>query len=483
MISEIASLLQLPCLQGLLGLAAERGCKVYMVGGYLRDVAITRIHGNHSSFAKSKFPDYDFVVEGGTAISLAREAAERLSGHFVLLDESFDTARVVLDDCQIDFAGCTGAGLHDDLRRRDFTVNALALDPANPDVLIDTVGGIDDIKSKRIRLIAEEAVKEDPLRILRAWRFAASLGFSIESDTRTILERHIGLLNRVALERVSYELFVLFESESAAPHLKDMGSVGVLETVFPELKATRRVTSNSYHHLALFDHQIEAVRQCELGFAELSLRARRILAEPMAHGLTRFGAVKISCLLHDIGKPDTWVITEEGKHTFIGHDKLGSELCIPLAKRMKWSKPLERFVEKMVRWHLRPGQLFHQGDPTDRAILRFFRSMGEDVPELILLALSDFRATCGPGLQAGREQAERKLFELLERYFVYVDEAKNLPRLLDGKDVMALLGISAGPVVGSLLEALEEAKQLGEVTNREQAEDFLRRLHAEKYSR
>lgn len=177
------------------------------------------------------------------------------------------------------------------------------------------------------------------------------------------------------------------------------------------------------------------------------------------------------------------MITEEGKHTFIGHDKLGAELCVPLARRMKWSKPLERFVEKMVRWHLRPGQLFHQGDPTDRAILRFYRSMGEDVPELILLALSDFRATCGPGLQVGREQAEQKLFELLERYFVYVDEAGNLPRLLDGKDVMALLGITAGPVIGSLLEALEEAKQLGEVSNRREAEEFVRRLHAEKYSR
>lgn len=479
MIFDIASPLQLPSLQGLLTLAAERGCKAYMVGGYLRDVAIAQLHGQ----TKSKSPDYDFVIEGGSAVELARETAERLSGHFVLLDESFDTARVVLDDCQIDFAGCTGSGLQDDLKRRDFTINALALDPAHPDVLIDTVGGMDDIKSKSVRLISEGAVVDDPLRILRAWRFAASLGFSIESDTRVLLERHMGLLNRVALERVSYELFVLFESDDAAVHLKDMGSTGALEKIFPELKATRRVTSNAYHHLDLFDHQIEAVKQCEGALSLMPARARRILAEPMAHGLTRFGALKISCLLHDIGKPDTWVITEEGKHTFIGHDKLGAELCVPLAKRMKWSKPLERFVEKMVRWHLRPGQLFHQGDPTDRAVLRFYRSIGDDVPELILLALSDFRATCGPGLQVGREQAEQKLLELLERYFVYVDEARYLPRLLDGKDVMALLGITAGPVIGSLLEALEEAKQLGEVSNRREAEEFVRRLHAEKYSR
>lgn len=479
MIAELKRPLQTPSLQGLLSLVADRGCRAYMVGGYLRDAVIAHIHGQ----TKAKAPDYDFVIEGYSAVNLAREVAERLNGNFVLLDESFDTARVVLSDCQIDFAGCTGSGLHDDLRRRDFTINALALDPAAPDELIDTVGGMEDIKKKSVRLISESAVVDDPLRILRAWRFAAALDFSIESDTRELLAKHMSKLTRVALERVSYELFLLFESDNSAVHIKDMGETGALERIFPELKSTRRVTSNSYHHLPLFDHQIEAVRQCELSFSEFPARARKILAQPMAHALTRFGAVKISCLLHDIGKPDTWVITEEGKHTFIGHDKLGAELCVPLAKRMKWSKPLEKFVEKMVRWHLRPGQLFHQGDPTDRAIFRFYRNMGEDVPELILLALSDFRATNGPGLQAGRERAEQKLFELLDRYFVYVDEAKNLPRLLDGKDVMDLLEITAGPVIGSLLESLEEARQLGEITNRKQAEDFVRSLYAEKYSR
>ncbi len=456
-------------------LATERGCKIFMVGGYPRDVVLGR-RCQHQ-------PDYDFIVQGAPAIPVAREIAFRLSGNFVLLDEAFDTARVVLPDCQFDFAGCVGTGLADDLRRRDYTINALAWDPLDPDRLIDLVGGMDDIQKRIVRLISETAIADDPLRILRAWRFAAALNFTIDENTRSVLSRSLALLSKVAQERVSYELFALFESDVAAPHVKDMGEIGLLEKVFPELQDTRRVGANSYHHLGLFDHSVEAVRQCEVTISELPERARALFAQPVAHALTRFGALKISCLLHDVGKPDTWVITPEGKHTFIGHDKLGAEMCIPLAKRMKWSKPLERFVEKMVRWHLRPGQLFHQGDPTDRAIFRFYRSIGEEVPELILLALADFRSTCGPGLQEGRERLEQKLIELLDHYFVYVDEAKHLPRLLDGKEVMQVLGISAGPAVGNILEALEEAKQLGEVANRQEAEEFVKNLYAEKYCR
>lgn len=472
--SELSRQLAVPHLAALLSLSRERGCSVYMVGGYLRDFVMGR---------QTSYPDYDFIVQGGKAIELAQEFACRLSGNFVVLDEAFDTARVVLSDCQFDFAGCMGATLEDDLHRRDYTINALAWNPLQPESLIDTVGALTDIRNQTVRLISPEAVNEDPLRILRAWRFAAALNFTIDDSTRAVLTDSMSSIGTVTRERVSYELFALFESDCAAVHVKDMGETGLLEKLFPELKNTRQVTANSFHHLGLFDHSVEAVRQCEVSFTEFPQRARELFTQPLAHTLTRFGALKIACLLHDIGKPETWIVTPEGKHTFIGHDKLGAEMCAPLAKRMKWSKPLERFVEKMIRWHLRPGQLFHQGDPTDRAIVRFYRSIGEDVPELILLAMSDFRSTCGPGLQEGRGRAERKLIELLERYFVYVDEAKHLPRLLDGKDVMSILGISGSPIVGTILEALEEARQLGEIVNRQQAEEFVRTLYAEKYSK
>ena len=177
------------------------------------------------------------------------------------------------------------------------------------------------------------------------------------------------------------------------------------------------------------------------------------------------------------------MITEEGKHTFIGHDKLGAEMCEPLAKRLKWSKPVERFIEKLVRWHLRPGHLFQQGMPTDKAKYRFYKTIGDELPELIVLALADFRSTCGPGLQESRRQAEENLFELLRNFSVYQIGQKKESRFLDGNELMKLLGITPGPVIGEILEELQEAQALGELQIPADAANLAQKLYKEKYSR
>ncbi|HEY9713092.1 MAG TPA: hypothetical protein V6C72_06460, partial [Chroococcales cyanobacterium] len=147
-----------------------------------------------------------------------------------------------------------------------------------------------------------------------------------------------------------------------------------------------------------------------------------------------------------------------------------------------WSRPLERFVVKLVKWHLRPGALFHQGPPTDKAIKRFYRNIGDDTPELMLLAFGDFGATRGPGLMGeGRLQQEQNLSNLLDGYQIFATEKKAMVKLLDGTDVMQLLSIPAGPVVGEILTALEEAQEFKEVQDRAQAEDFVQNLFREKY--
>jgi putative nucleotidyltransferase with HDIG domain len=211
--------------------------------------------------------------------------------------------------------------------------------------------------------------------------------------------------------------------------------------------------------------------------------AREAMAQPLSQGVSRMAATKLAGLIHDIGKPDTWIITDEGKHTFIGHDKLGAEMCEPLAKRLKWPKSVERFVEKLVRWHLRPGHLFQQGPPTDKAKYRFYKTIGEELPELIVLALADFRSTCGPGLQDGRRAAEQNLFELLHNFAVFQVSNTKETRFLDGTQLMKLLGIKPSPVVGEILEYLLEAQALGEVKTAEEAASMAHKLYQEKYSR
>lgn len=462
--------------------AEQAQLKLYLVGGYVRDALMDRV-------SKRACQDFDFMVMADSpssntlSVDFAKSFADKVQGHFVLLDESNDTARVVMDNGDsFDFAGCVGGSLSSDINRRDFTINAIACDLSDLSIT-DLVGGVEDIGKKRIRAVSEKSFTDDPLRLLRAFRFSATLNFDIDPDTIAYIRKHHQLIADVAAERITSEIFYMLESDNSAKQIVSMGEIGLLEEVFTELKATREVTSNAYHHLGLFDHSVEALVQCERAVSDLPEWAKEIVQQPLAQGVSRMSATKLASLLHDIGKPQTWVITEEGKHTFIGHDKIGAEMCEPLAKRLKWAKPVERFIEKLVRWHLRPGHLFQQGPPTDKAKFKFYRTIGEELPELILLALADFRSTCGPGLQDGRREAEQKLFELLSNYSVYEVGQRKEERFLDGKELMQILDIGPGPVVGQLLEDLLEAQILGEVQNREQATDLAIRLYKEKYCR
>jgi len=467
-----------PAVQKILQLADQRACKLYIVGGYVRDALLSR------SNATGAPKDFDFMVMPGGAVDFARAVSDMLVGHFVLLDATNDTARVVTDTGEyFDFAGCVGGSLETDIKRRDFSINALVWDSAQPDEVVDLVGGVSDIARKQVRAISEQSFIDDPLRVLRAYRFAALLHFDIDESTNSYMRKHAALLKQVAAERISSELFLMLETNAAGKQVKAMGEAGILEEIFSELKETRRVTKNAFHHLALFDHSVETLVQSELAMMQMPDWAQESFAQSLSAGVTRRAATKLAGLIHDIGKPDTWIVTDEGKHTFIGHDKLGAEMCEPLARRLKWAKPVERFVEKLVRWHLRPGHLFQQGEPTDKAKYRFYKTIGDELPELIVLALADFRSTCGPGLQDGRREAEGKLQELLHNFTVYnVGKAKE-SRYLNGSEIMDILGIKPGQVVGELLDDLLEAQTLGEIKNHDEAALLARKLYQEKYCR
>lgn len=456
--------------------ARERQLKLYLVGGYVRDALLKKDAG-------TKLKDFDFAVVGGSAFEFAQAFATTHSGHFVPLDRTLDTARVVADDdgTILDFAGCMGTTIEQDLRRRDFTINALAWDADNPDEIIDLVGGREDLRQGLVRAISEQAFIDDPLRVLRAFRFAANLNAQIEDNTQDLLARHAAKLSSIAGERISYEWFTTMNATRAGDLVKQMGKIGILEAIFPELSDQHQVTPNAFHHLGLFDHSLEAVSQCELFLLKAPDWVHDSLARYDSYAVSRRAATKTACLLHDIGKPATWAITEEGRHTFIGHDKLGAEMNDVVAKRLKWSRPVERLITKLIRAHLRPGQLYHQGPPTDKALHRFYRNIGEDVPELIVLAFGDLGATRGPGLEASHASLENSLGELLAGFPVFVDSQKKMPKLLDGSDIMQLLGIKPGPAVGQLLEELEEAQALKQVTDRQSAARFIEERYREKY--
>ncbi len=451
--------------------AAQDKVRIFLVGGYLRDALLFAGSNLHQP------KDFDYIVQGTTAIHFAKEVANKLHGHFVLLDESFDTARVVLESGTIlDFAGCMGGKLEVDLKRRDFTINALSWDPEQPDKIIDLSDGLRDLKTCTIRAIAESNLCDDPLRLLRAFRFAATLGGNISPDTISLIKQHANLLSSVAPERISYELFLTLEARVVSSLVDLMGQTGLLEAIFPEMTAMRQVTPNAYHHLGLFDHSLALVNELEKYLDNLPEWVTTQLLNQLSTDVTRRSATRLACLLHDLGKPQTWVINPDGRHTFYGHDKAGAEMVKVISDRLRWARPVERFITQLVQWHLRPGQLFHQGPPTLKAVHRFYRSVGNNVPELILLALADLGATRGEGL-TGREELEQNLLELLNGFPAFQNMEQAKPKLLDGKEIMELLSITPGSIVGELLKSLEEAVGLQEVTTKEEAMIFIQQQY------
>lgn len=468
--------LQLPLVQQVVALGRSRSVETYLVGGYLRDLLW--------SGRKRAAKDLDFAVAGGTAMDFAKHLAEEMNGHFVPLDPVFDTARVVLEDGEfLDFSGCVGGTIEADLQRRDFTVNALAFDASHPDSVLDVVGGMEDIEKQSIRAVSRSILEEDPLRIVRAFRFKAILGANIESQTLSWIKELEGALKPIACERINAEMFNLLNSPNAGTVLVEMGSVGLLEEIYRELRETRRVTPNQYHHLNLFDHSVEAVRQLEMVLEEMPEWVTESNQELLSFGITRLAAAKLAALLHDIGKPATWEINEDGRHTFYSHDNVGADMAEGMAERMKWSKPVSRFIVKLIKMHLRPGALFHQGTPTPRAVHRFYRKAGVDLPELMILAYGDLGATCGEGLpEESRANLSGQFFDLLNGFRTFVDRRLEINRLLTGEDVMRILNVAPGRMIGEILEALSEAQGIAEVLDRPTAEQFVIEYHAKKYS-
>lgn len=483
--------LENPVVEQVLAHAKKCSLSTYIVGGYIRDGI--KPHDNsvspgtksHCGERSIKKRDLDFAVARGSGFNFAQLIAVEMDGHFVALDEKNDTARVVFDDGVIlDFAGCVGGSIETDLKRRDFTVNAFAWDVEYPDQVMDIAGGLGDLSARVIRAVSREAFIDDPLRVLRTFRFAYQLNSEIEPVTLSWVRELVDGLKSVAPERINAELFESLSGAQAGKLTDQLAECGVLEAIFPELVETRRVTPNSYHHLGLFEHSTITVTELDKRMSELPDWVHESAARELASGVSRLSATRLACILHDIGKPGTWEITPEGKHTFVAHDKLGAQMTGIIGDRMRWARPIERLITRLVEFHLRPGQLYHQGPPTEKAINRFYRTVGEDVPELMMVAFADLGATRGDGLSGGkRENLDEGLVSLMHGYKVFREEVVSLKPLLTGHEVMTLLKLNPGPQVGEILKALEEARDLKEVVDRPQAEVFVKALYLEKYSK
>jgi len=421
-------------LLGLLKRAADDlGVKAWIVGGYVRDHLLGRDQ-----------PDLDVVVEDGAAAHLAERFAQLTGAGPPVTFERYGTAQVTLPGHLVEFVSARAesyppdsrkphvrpATLDEDLGRRDFTVNTLLMDFEGN--IHDRLGSARaDLDAHILRTPADpiQTFNDDPLRMLRAVRFAAQLGFDLAPDLVPAMRQLSGRLVSpvISVERISDELRKMLLSERPRLALELLDSAGLLELVLPELAACKGVAQTGYHTHDVYGHTLLAV------------------------GLTPPDLiVRLAAVFHDVGKPAT--ATPEG--AFTGHEEVGAGMARTALERLRF--PLKEIdaVATLVRLHLRP--VYYRSEWSDGAVRRLARDAGAQIERLMALARADIGASAYP--------EPEKLDELATRLATVLSEKPTrMAAPIDGEDIMRALGIPPGPAVGRIKERLGELIMDGEI--------------------
>ncbi|HTY45968.1 MAG TPA: HD domain-containing protein [Patescibacteria group bacterium] len=468
-------------LKGTASFAAKKKAAVYVVGGFLRDMLLKREKEN---------PDIDFSIAQG-AIRFGRQLSRELSCGYVVLDKEHGCCRLVkkIDGslCTLDFTDFRGPSLEDDLLHRDFTINAMAAELNTvlgsrclDGGLIDPFGARHDLGRKLIRMVNPKAFQEDPLRMLRAFSLACTFGFKIHPQTLRCIRATAPKLSRVSFERIREELFKILESPQAGVSLTQMDRLKLLPVAFPEIAMMRGVRQGPYHHLDVWKHSLETVRQLDMLLQQLRRNkdVKEYLDEAITSTRKRRGLLKLGALLHDIGKPKA-LRRRDGKTIFHGHERVGVGFTRQISRRLRLSNDETQALERMVMWHLRPGYLADNAQISSRAKFRYFRDTQKEGASVLLLSLADQRATCGPlTTRESRLQHEKACLQLIKEYFRRQKEASPA-RLINGDQLMRSLKIPPSPLVGRILLQIEELQAIGKVKNAQQALAAARKIEKE----
>ncbi len=482
-----------PLLDRLRHLLADLDRPIHLVGGFVRDYLLGR-----------QSHDIDLIVPHD-AIALTFQLADRLGLPAYALDAERDVGRIVVPGSAttLDIARYRGSTLADDLRARDFTINALALPadrPLTPEAVIDHHNGLADLAAGSIRIIHPRSLEDDPLRALRATRFTTQLGFRLTDETADAARAAGPLLaGRVSPERVRDELSRLLLTDAPHSGVALLHKLGLLALVLPEVAALHGLDQSPPHHEAVLPHTLSVLRYivpverlvggasveepwgsaAEATLAPFREQLVAHLAEPLVGGFSGRLLLRWSALFHDTGKARTRSVDYTGRIRFLQHDEVGADLTRAKLNRLRFSSEATRRVCDTVAGHMRPLHLANERKtPSRRAIYRYYRALHEAGMDVALLSLADHLATYdGPGDDGSWEQLLAVVQTLLATYYNDRDQTVKPPRLLNGQEIMALLGIGPGRELGRLIAQLEEAQAAGDVAGREQAEAFLKRAH------
>ena len=440
----------------------------FLVGGCVRDLMLD---------PKKDSIDIDIMVEGD-GIQFAKQLAKKLNVRKVVPFPKFATAKIPYKECEIEIASARLetydkssrspssvilADIKDDLIRRDFRVNAMAisLNKDNYGEFIDPFKGLDDLRNKILRtpLDPDSTFSDDPLRMVRAAYFASKLSLEIDQECLLSMQKNCERIKIVSQERITNELFKILGTDKPSIGLDILQKVGLMECVFNEISIMYGLDqSNEYHHKDIFYHTLEVVDNAATLSSKIELR--------------------LAALVHDIAKPKTRRLNKVKGYTFYGHDDVGARMLKDISRRMKFANITRDYITKLTALHLRPISLAKK-EVTDSAIRRLIVDAGEEIDELMILCRADITTKNPKNIAkylGNFDRVEKRIKEVIE-----IDQLKAFQSPVRGDEIMKMFDLKPGKEVGKIKNLIEEAIINGDIKNDySEALSFLEKIKQEK---
>ncbi len=440
----------------------------FLVGGCVRDLMLD---------PEKESIDIDIMVEGD-GIQFAQQLAKKLNVRKVVPFPKFATAKIPYKECEIEVASArleiydkssrspssvTLADIKDDLMRRDFRVNAMAisLNKNNYGEFIDPFKGLDDLRNKVLRtpLDPDSTFSDDPLRMVRAAYFASKLSLEINEECLLSMQRNCERIKIVSQERITNELFKILGTDKPSIGLDILQKVGLMEFVFNEISIMYGLDqSNEYHHKDIFYHTLEVVDNAATLSSKVELR--------------------LAALVHDIAKPKTRRLNKVKGYTFYGHDDVGARMLKDISSRMKFANITRDYISKLTALHLRPISLAKK-EVTDSAIRRLIVDAGEEIDELMILCRADITTKNPKNIAkylGNFDRVEKRIKEVIE-----IDQLKAFQSPVRGDEIMKMFDLKPGKEVGKIKNMIEEVIINGDIKNDySEALSFLEKIKQEK---
>lgn len=470
--------------------------QAWLVGGSIRDM----IAGD------TELPDLD-IATSFNPISIARDYAKATGAGFVVLDDERNVVRVVRAVNEklytFDLSEFRADDIDGDLQARDFTINAISAnlndflskyqtsnhnnETAFTDndlsfqngtlTLYDPLNGCEHLRKRLIIPCSTKLFDDDPLRLMRAFRFSAIYDAELSPELKTRIKDQAQLLSTVSGERIRDELFKVLQVDDSTKWIRLMQETGILEIIFPDLAKCVGVEQNQWHHLDVFEHSLLTLENLEKLIKEPILSSNAIdwwqaflkyLDEPISGGRSYKQALKLGALLHDLGKPVCRRIDPTSSRIiFHGHEMEGARIVKNVCESLRLSANETAYLVKITKNHMRPGVILQQGI-SDKRLFRFYAETGRDGLGISLLSMADRLSALGTLQSDELETFKDGIFTIMNQFYQQLKRPK-LSLLLNGNDLKNELNIKPGPVFREILKALEEAQFVGEITTREEA--------------